>query len=285
MDDPAADTEAASAPASAEPLGRVGGFLRGTTRQLHDSWKLLHHLIAFGLITLGLVFRKSPLDRGLLARETLGHLTRLALRLLPLILVLSLGLGFVVIGQTVSLLNRVGAENWLGTVMVATVVREIGPLLTALIMLARSGTANVIELRTARAREDVRSLEVSGVDPIQYLAVPRVLALAIGCFALSMYLILGTVLSGYLWAFLEDVPLLPGRYFSQLVEALHPIDFVMLIGKTLCFGTIIALVTSYHGLRRLRSDEVASAAVRAVGQCILLFMITELGFLLFYLAL
>jgi phospholipid/cholesterol/gamma-HCH transport system permease protein len=209
---------------------------------------------------------------------------RSAVRLLPLVLLLALALGLVVIGQSVSLLTQVGAQKWLGTVMVAAVVRELGPLLTALLVLARSGTANVIELGTARALGEVESLEVTGIDPIHYLVVPRVIGLALGVFSLTIYLILGAVVSGYLWAFWQDIPMLPGEYFQQLAGALEALDFVWLVGKTLAFGGIIGVVTCYHGLAQpLRLEEVSRATVRAVGQSMVLCVLAELAFIVLYL--
>src|SRR5207249_9259941 len=97
---------------------------------------------------------------------------------------------------------------YLGTIMVIVVVRELGPLLTALLVLARVGTANVVELGTARATGEVEALEALGIDPVHYLVVPRVVGMAVGLFALTVYLILGALVSGYLWAFIQDVPLL-----------------------------------------------------------------------------
>src|SRR5437899_8216383 len=116
-------------------------------------------------------------------------------------------------------------------VMVSVVVRELGPLLAALFVLSRSGAANVIELGTARAFGEVEALEVLGIDPIHYLVVPRVIGMALGIFSLTVYLILVALLSGYLWAFLQDVPLRPDEYLRQLAGALHGLDFVLLALK------------------------------------------------------
>jgi phospholipid/cholesterol/gamma-HCH transport system permease protein len=189
-----------------------------------------------------------------------------------------------VIGQSVSWLTRVGAINYLGTIMVLVVVRELGPLLTALLVLARIGTANVIELGTARALGEVEALEALGIDPIHYLVVPRVLGMAIGAFSLTVYLILGALISGYVWAFLQDVPLRPGDYFAQLAGALSGLDFALLALKTLGFGFIISLVTCYHGLAQpLRLEEVSFATVRAVAQSVIAFVLLDAIFILIYL--
>ena len=89
---------------------------------------------------------------------------------------------------------------------------RVGPLLTALIVLSWAGTANVVELGTARALGEIEALEVMGIDPIHYLVVPRMIGMGLAVFALTIYLILGALVSGYVWAFLQDVPLTPGEY-------------------------------------------------------------------------
>ena len=199
-------------------------------------------------------------------------------------LFVSAGLGLLVIGQTVSWLTRVGAINYLGTVMVVVVVRELGPLTAALLVLARIGTANVVELGTARALGEVEALEALGIDPVHYLVVPRVLGMAMGVFSLTVYLILGALLSGYLWAFLQDLPLRPSQYVHQLAGALSGLDFVLLGLKTVAFGFIIALVTCYHGLAQpLRLEQVSRAAVAAVTQCVIGCVLIDALFIFLYL--
>jgi phospholipid/cholesterol/gamma-HCH transport system permease protein len=245
----------------------------------------LHGVGAFALITLGVMLRKfrvaPQVVRPLVARE----ISRSGVRLLPMFLFAAVALGFLVIGQTVSVLTRVGATgNLLGNIMVIVVVRELGPLVTALLVLARVGTANVVELGTARALGEVESLEALGIDPVHYLVVPRVLGLSVGIFALTVYLILGTLVSGYLWVFLQDLPILPGDYFNQLAGALTYLDFILLALKTAAFGFIIAIVTCYHGLAQpLQLDEVARATVRAVSQSTIACVLFDALFIIVYL--
>jgi phospholipid/cholesterol/gamma-HCH transport system permease protein len=193
-------------------------------------------------------------------------------------------LGLVVIGQTVFLLNRYGAEKYAGTVMVTVVVRELGPILAALLVMARVGAANVVELGTARALGEVEALEALGIDPIHYLVVPRVIGLALAVFSLTVYLILFALLSGYLFAFIEQVPLLPGQYFSQLAAALLWQDFVLLALKTLSFGLLIAIVTCYEGLAApLRLDDVSRATTNAIAKCVVGMVLLDAVFILVYL--
>ena len=240
---------------------------------------------AFTLITLGVMISRFGAARQVMRPRVFQEISRAGLRLLPMFLFISAALGLVVIGQTVSWLTRVGAINYLGTVMVVVVVHELGPLVAALLVLARIGTANVIELGTARAMGEVEALEALGIDPVHYLVVPRVVGMALGVFALTVYLILGALLSGYLWAFLQDVPLRPGDYFHQLAAALSGLDFALLAIKTVAFGSIIALVTCYHGLAQpLRLEEVSRATVAAVAQSIVACVLLDALFIIIYLA-
>lgn len=239
---------------------------------------------AFALITLGVMSAKfgraSHVIRPLVRRE----ITRSGVRLLPLFIFLSAALGLLVIGQLVSWLSRVGAVDYLGTVMVVVVVRELGPLITALMVLARIGTANVVELGTARATGEVEALEALGIDPVHYLVVPRVVGMALGTFSLTVYLILGSLISGYVWAFLQDVPLRPDQYLEQLASSLSWIDFAFLALKTSGFGVVIAVVTCYHGLAQpLRLEEVSRATVRAVAQGVVACVLLDALFIILYL--
>lgn len=278
---------------SASRIGRARRLLALREPPLGTQWigrKLFRFLLtvqglgAFALITLGVILSKFYLARRVVWPQVYQQAGRAGLRLLPMFLFVAAALGLVIIGQSVSWLTRVGAINYLGTIMVLVVVRELGPLLTALLVLARIGTANVVELGTARAMGEVESLEALGVDPVHYLVAPRVIGMSLGVFSLTVYLILGALLSGYLWAFIQDVPLLPGDYFRQLAGSLTGLDFVLLAVKTLAFGFIIAIVTSYHGLAQpLRLEEVPGATVAAVAQCVIAFLLLDALFIIVYL--
>ena len=270
-------------PARANPRF-VRSYLNWIGRFILRLVRTIHGLGAFALITVGVTLTKFWKASGVVHPLISAEIHRAGVRLLPMISFLAFALGLVVIGQTVSLLNRVGAENYLGIVMVTVVVRELGPLATALLVLARVGTAIVIELSTSRATGEVEALEALGIDPIHYLVMPRVLGLAISIFALTVYLIIMALLSGYLFAFIQDVPLRPGEYFSQLANSLGYPDFILLALKTVTFGAVIAVVTSYQGLARpVRLDEVADVTTRAVVQSVIACVVFDALFILVYL--
>jgi phospholipid/cholesterol/gamma-HCH transport system permease protein len=253
-------------------------------RKLFLALLTVQGLGAFALITLGVILKKFNVASGVIQPRVRQEISRAGVALLPMFLFAALALGFLVVGQTVSALAKVGATNYLGSTMVIVIVREIGPLLTAMLVLARVGTANVIELGTARALGEVEALEALGIDPVHYLIVPRVIGMAAGIFALTIYLILGALGSGYLFAFLQDAPLTPGDYFKQITEALNWLDFALLALKTLAFGFFIAIVTCYHGLAQpLRLEDVSRVAVRAVTQGVIVCVLIDAVFIVLYL--
>jgi phospholipid/cholesterol/gamma-HCH transport system permease protein len=254
-------------------------------RKLFRLLLTVQGLGAFALITLGVMIKKFGSARRVIQPLIFHEISRSGLQLLPMFLFLAAALGLLVIGQTVSWATRFGATQYLGTVMVIVVVRELGPLIAALLVLARIGTANVVELGTARAMGEVEALEALGIDPVHYLVVPRVIGMAVGIFSLTVYLIIAALGSGYLWAFMQNVPLRPGDYFSQLAGALTGLDFALLAIKTILFGFIISIVTCYHGLAQpLRLEEVSYATVRAVAQSVIACVMIDALFIVIYLA-
>jgi phospholipid/cholesterol/gamma-HCH transport system permease protein len=239
---------------------------------------------AFALITLGVILRKSGVAPNVIRPRIRQEISRAGMSLLPMFLLIALALGFVVVGQTIAALAKVGQITFLGSAMVVVIVRELGPLIAAMLVLARVGTANVIELGTARALGEVESLEALGIDPVHYMIVPRVIGMALGIFSLTVYLILGTLVSGYFFAFLQNVPLTPGDYIGEIMAALSPMDFVLLALKTMTFGFFIAIVTCYHGLAQpLRLEEISRVSVRAVSQGVIACVTIDAIFIIFYL--
>jgi phospholipid/cholesterol/gamma-HCH transport system permease protein len=253
-------------------------------RKLFLALLTVQGLGAFALITLGVILKKSRTARSVVQPRVRQEISRAGSALLPLFIFVALALGFVVVGQAISVLAKTGQTSYLGDTMVIIIVRELGPLLTAMLVLARVGTANVIELGTARALGEVEALEALGIDPVHYLIVPRVIGMAAGIFSLTVYLILGSLASGWLFAFLQDVSLTPGDYFKQIAGALSWLDFALLALKTVMFGFFIAIVTCYHGLAQpLRLEDVSRVAVRAVTQGVVVCVLIDAVFIVLYL--
>jgi len=262
---------------------RFSRWLDATGERMLRGVFVLRELVAFALISLGVMLTRFGTSRKLVHPLIFLQVRQAGLRLLPMTSFVGVALGLLIIGQMLALFTRVGAQQYIGTVMVSVLVRELGPLLTAVMVLARAGTANVVELGTMRAMREVRGLEALGVDPIHYLVMPRMLGIGISVVCLATYLVLAAILSGWVFAFLQDVPLSPAAYFSQLGDALHWQDFLLFGAKTLAFGIVIAVVSCYHALARpLRLEQISEATERVVVESVIACVLIDVLFLVGY---
>ena len=157
-----------------------------------------------------------------------------------------------------------GAEDNFGDLMRLAVLTEFGPLLTALIVIGRSGTAITTELAGMRLNQEIDALQAHGVNPFAYLAVPRLFGVALANLALTLCM----VASAYLGCVLL-VPLMPGVsmpiYIRDLGGAILSADITRCATKGLLFGLTIPAVTLYHGFTiRREITEIPRAGTRAV---------------------
>jgi phospholipid/cholesterol/gamma-HCH transport system permease protein len=255
-----------------------------TSNRIVRGFDLLRELGAFAVITMGVTLTKFNTAKRVVHPLIYLQVWRAGVRLLPMVSVIAAALGLVIVGQTVALLTQVGAQEYIGMVMVTVVMRELGPLLTAVLVMARAGTTNVVELGTARALGEVEALESMGIDTVHCLVMPRVIGLGVSVFCLATYLMVITFGCGWLFAFVQDVPITMGTYFSQLGAAMKWQDFLLFALKTASFGIIIAVVNCYHGLARpLRVEELSEVTGRAVVECVIGCVVLDAVFIVAYL--
>ncbi len=270
-------------------LERAPWWLRGSDRLgalILRSVVIMRNVASFALITVGVTLRKWRQSREAILPVVLGEIHRSGIQLLPMLTFMAAALGLVIIGQTVSLLTKVGVQDIAGMVMVTVVVRELGPFITALLVLTRIGTQTVIELSTRRAMGEVEALEALGIDPIHYLVMPRVIGLSVSIFALTVYFIILALVSGFLFTMVQDVALTPSDYFTQIALALRWEDFILLTLKTFAFGTIIATVSCYQGLAfPVRLEDVPRVTTRAVVVSVVACVLIDAAFIAAYLVL
>jgi phospholipid/cholesterol/gamma-HCH transport system permease protein len=151
-----------------------------------------------------------------------------------------------------------------GKVLVATLVRELAPLLTAWIVIARSGTAIAAELATMRVEGQVDALVGMGIDPFEYLVVPRILGAAAAVTSLTALFLLSSLGVSALLSPLLGGPA-PHVLLGHVAAALRPADGVALVAKTIVPGTAVAAVACHEGFRASRSTTEVPPAVTAAG--------------------
>lgn len=184
---------------------------------------------------------------------------------LKIILVTSLLIGAAVITQFFSIAGT-GSEYLLGKIMVWVVIRELGPLLTAIILIARSGAAIAAELAQMKISGEVEILESLGINPLRYLVMPRILGFTTAIVMLVVYFdviaILGSVLlTSCGWNVALD------RYTEGILAVLSVSGFALSLIKVFLSGLFISAICCRMGLRAEGSmTQIPQAASRAVMQ-------------------
>jgi phospholipid/cholesterol/gamma-HCH transport system permease protein len=183
---------------------------------------------------------------------------------LSMIALIAFLLGLILAMQAYWQLRLWGAEIYMADMVGVGVMSEIGPLMTAIALAARTGSSNAAQLGAMVVAEEVDALRQMGIQPLPFLVLPKVLACGLSAIALAVIFdviaMCGAAL--FAWGF-ADVELM--AFQQQLRQALHPLDFAVSMVKCLTFGLCIGLVGCALGLRvRDGSEGVGRATTNAV---------------------
>lgn len=198
-----------------------------------------------------------------------------AVEALPVIAILSVGLGAIIIVQGVALLPQFGQGELVYTILITVITRELGPILTAFIITARSGTAISTELGNMVVSHEIEAYVANGIDPIGYLVVPRFLGVVFSMLLLNLYFNVFGLLGSFLVTTM--ITTVDFRYYIfSLMNALAPADIVISFAKSLVSGAIISLVATYYGFKvQISSTEVPVMAIKSVGRGFILIIIAN----------
>lgn len=197
-----------------------------------------------------------------------------ALDALPLTLLTALLLGGITLIQVFSQLSGLGVEHYLSQLMAKLVIRELGPLLVGVIIVGRSGTAIAAEMAAMRLNGEVDSLYAMGVNPIQFLLVPRILGGILSVFTLIVLFDATALLGGFLVAWTR-IPLSLPFFLQALGESIGPKELAITFLKSVAFGGGIPFLCAFCGLQVKRSStELPQAVTRAaVASLLTLFLV------------
>ncbi|MBC8018705.1 MAG: ABC transporter permease [Verrucomicrobia bacterium] len=179
-----------------------------------------------------------------------------------IIVTIAVILGTVVITQVVGLVGSNGALT--GKILVWVVLRELAPLLTAIVVIARSGTAIAAELGNMKINGEIDSLEMMGIPAGRYLLLPRIIGVTSSLVILTIYFVMTSFIASFIIASLGWH--ISFEQFSQGIQsALGGKDFVVLFSKSVLFGLCISATCCSYGLSVGRSvTEIPQAATKAV---------------------
>jgi phospholipid/cholesterol/gamma-HCH transport system permease protein len=185
-------------------------------------------------------------------------------------------MGLVLTIQSRPVLNDFGAESMLPQMVSVSLIREIGPVITALICAGKIGSGMGAELGSMKVTEQIDAMEVSATNPMKYLVVTRVLAATLMIPLLIIFADTLGLFGSWLGVNLKgDVSLV--LYFSRAFSALEFIDFIPAVIKSFFFGAVIGIVGCYKGYNAGKGTEsVGAAANSAVVLSSLLIIVVDL---------
>ncbi len=172
--------------------------------------------------------------------------------------------GIVIVEASAQAIKFGGLSDTLGKLLASVIVRELGPLLTSILVIGRSGTAIAAELATCRVYGEIDALEAMGVNPLHYFVLPRILGAAISVAALTLLFDAVTLTSGLLAArVIQNISL--EEYIGSLKLAMRAWDVVEVTLKGAISGAGIAALCTFEGLRAGRAPtEIPQAVTRGV---------------------
>ena len=238
-------------PVEVNALVRVVAELGQGTLDALDEGKRLLSFYGEVLVTLG---RVAMQPRRLRLTSFTHHLEQTCLNALPIVGLISFLIGVVLAYQGAGQLARFGAEIFTIDLLGVSVLREIGILLTAIVVAGRSGSAFTAQIGTMKVNQEIDALRTLGLDPQEILVVPRLLALMVALPLLAFYADLMALLGGGLMClFVLDIP--AAQFVTQLDRAITPAMFWVGVVKAPVFAFLIAMVGCYEGLRVTGSAE------------------------------
>lgn len=190
------------------------------------------------------------------------------------ILVISIAVGIAIIAQ-MSNVTDAGRGSLIGKVFVWIVIREIAPLITALVVIARSGSAIAIELGQMKLKGEIEYLEALGIPGEHYLLMPRIVGVGIALFILNIYFDLLAVASGFFFARIGwQIPL--SHIKQGIISVLTLNELLVSCSKSALFGVVIATVSCRAGLNVGDSiTQIPQAGTKAVIQSMIIIFVVD----------
>lgn len=200
---------------------------------------------------------------------------------LPLITFIALAAGSIIVMQSTAQLSLLGSQDMMGNILVVTIIRELGPLLTALIVIARSGTAVASELGNMQVNKEIEALRSMSIEPLSYVVFPRLIGGVISLICLSFYFSCVALIGGFIVAsFVHNLSF--SFYVEVIAQAITPHDFTLNMLKNTFGGIIIFAIACDQGFKvRSAPHEVPIATTQAVVNSIISVMTLNLSLTVF----
>ncbi len=251
------------------PLRYVGHSTLSLLADTGAIWRLV--VAASSRFALGLLRRER-----IRSRATILQMVRAGYSSLPLVTLICFLVGMIMALQSAYQLRQLGATDLVPSLVAISITRELAPLLTAIVVAGRFGSAIAAELGTMKVSQEIDALTVMGIDPVSFLVVPRLTALIVTLPCLVVFADVVGILGG-LTVGTGVLGIGSGRYVSLTFDALVLQDVITGLVKAVAFAGIIGLVGCHQGLQtRGGAEEVGRATTTSVVRSIVLIIGADL---------
>jgi len=254
----------------------------GTTRLfinylIERSLKGLLHLFGFvgGSLSLFSTTLKSVFRPPFYFQLFVEQCYFLGIKSCSLVFITALSTGFVMALQFGYGLERFGGKLYVPKIVGMSIMRELGPVLTCLMLAGRVGSGIAAEIGSMNVTQQIDAIRALGTDPIKRIVIPRILAMLIMAPLLTVFADLVGISGGMLIA-LSELDINPDFYIYEGITSLKLTDFTLGIGKTFLFGLLISLTGCYYGLNTKGGTQgVGKATNHAVVTSSILIVISD----------
>jgi phospholipid/cholesterol/gamma-HCH transport system permease protein len=221
-----------------QPLAAIG---RSFLEMVNEGFRMA----GFLYIIFSVAWQHRKDGRRVIFQDVISQIYFTGVQSMPLVFIVALLLGGLLIIQSAEYITSVG-EEFFGTLVNVIIIRELGSLLTAIIVLLRSGAAVATEMGYMAVLKETKGIEMMGINPVHYLAVPRVIGISISMICLfvcfSIISILGGMVLTWMITNIEMTNLI-----KELSRSIGAIDLFVGMTKSLFFGIFVSIVSLYHG--------------------------------------
>ncbi len=253
-------------------VAAVGSKVYDALDQMGSAWFLLYD-------TMRWVMRRFVNKKARMGRPAIySQMVRVGLKSIAIISLVSGCVGLILVLQMAPPLDDFGRKDLVANIVGVAVMRELGPLIAAIVLTGYAGAAIAAEIGTMVVGEEIEALEAHALNPVRFLVVPRVLAAVVSMTCLAVIADTAAILAGMGMAtiFLE----IPGQtYWDNMLSQVKPIDFMTGIAKSSVFGLLIGLIACTNGLKVTGGAAgVGKATTATVVESVVAIVIADLIF-------
>jgi len=241
-------------------MNQIPGYIG---RRAIDSVNHIINIFAFNY-RLSILFFNRPLEgRALVRRIILEQIYFTAFQALALIIPIALIMGSTLIIQ----FTRVSGQYDLGKVMIVLIVREFGPVITAILVILRSATAVTTEISYMNVLHEIDAIEMAGIDPMRFICLPRLIGITTAILCLFIVFDLVSIIGGYAIVWILTYVKM-GNFLGQIGNAITATDIAVGIIKALCFGVTITVTCLTNGFSlKKQITDIPSGTSKAAVEC------------------